>query len=464
MDLKRLFYPESVAVVGASPNTGGGRIPYFQLLQEKGYQGEIYPVNPRYEEVAGVKTYPSIDDLPHGVDLLIISLPAERAVEIVESAVRKKIKFIHFFTSGFSEMGNTHIEESMITKAREGETCIVGPNCIGVLCTESRITFYNEFREDIGGVAFMGQSGGVTSNFVGMAHSRHVKLNKVVSYGNQMDIRVEDYINYFVEDDTVSVIAAYIEDIKDGQKFIETLKKATPKKPVVILKGGVTDAGARAAASHTGAMSTKGHIWSSVMTQFRCIEVDYFEQLLDISMLITAAKVPHGPRVGFLGAGGGTSVLFTDLAVKKGLQLPELNKKTQDKISERIMEVNSFTTNPVDLGQSGFDFSIMAHTMEAMDEDDNIDIIIPYFSLDFITRFQNDQVESGAQVLVDTYRELKKPIIPILARFTEDSLAIEETRIRIYAQLREAGLPVFYTIQDAVAAVSMYLEWRGKER
>jgi acetyl-CoA synthetase (ADP-forming)/acetyltransferase len=263
MDLQRLFYPESVAVIGASPNLGGGKMPYYQILQWAGYKGRLYPVNPKYTSIDGAKVYASLDDIPEAVDLAIAGVPAGMALQTVQQAARKGIKYLHFFTSGFSEIGNIELERAMLAEAQKGPTRIIGPNCIGIHCTEGAITcdIPKTPFSGIGKVAFLGQSGGMTHNFMRMAHSRQLELNKVVSYGNQIDLKVEDYLEYLAEDDSVKVIAGYIEDIKDSRRFMEALNKTTRKKPVVILKGGITEQGAKAAASHTGAMAASHEIW-----------------------------------------------------------------------------------------------------------------------------------------------------------------------------------------------------------
>jgi acetyl-CoA synthetase (ADP-forming)/acetyltransferase len=462
MDLHKLFYPESVAVVGASPNLGGGKMPYFQLLQMAGYKGRLYPVNPKYTDIGGIKAYPTLDDLPESVDLAIVGVPASRALEMVESAARKKIKYIHFFTSGFSEVGNAELEKAMVSAARKGCTRIIGPNCIGIHCTEGGITcdVPKAPLRGVGKVAFLGQSGGMTHNFMRMAQSRKLDLNKIVSYGNQIDLGVQDYLEYFAGDDSVKVIAAYIEDIKDGRRFMQALKKTTAMKPVIIFKGGITEQGAKAAFSHTGAMAASHEVWTAVMKQNLGIPAANFEQMMDLTMMAIADKTPAGTRLGFLGAGGGTSVLFTDLSTLAGLSLPELSRTAQKRISERISNVNTSTTNPVDLGFYGFNFEIMAQTIEAMSQDDHIDAIIPYFSLDFITSFQKDQIESGPHAIVEAARKIDKPVIPILSQFTENILDIEEVRIRMFSIFRDAGLAVYRTPQDAISSIHGYLKWR----
>ncbi len=466
MDLTKLFYPESVAVIGASANMGGGKIPYFLLLQGGGYKGKLYPVNPKYSEINGVKAYASIDELPEGVDYAIVAAPVQQSMDIIKSAARKQIKFIHFFTSGFGETGNYDLEKDLVKEAHRGGTRIIGPNCVGVHCTESKLSFgygLEQNNHSPGNVAFLGQSGGVTGNFTGMALTRRIHVNKIVSYGNQIDVRVEDYLNYFADDRNITLIACYIEDIKDAKAFLRALRKTTEKKPVIILKGGTTAQGSVAAASHTGAMASDYRIWSSAIRQHGGVLVDNFDQMMNLVMLGTGRKPLRGKRLGFLGAGGGVSVMFTDMAIQEGLSLPQLQERTQRMIAEKIKGVNTSTMNPVDLGAYGFDFNVMSHTMKALDQDDNIDIIIPYFSVDYILRAvlllnaQNSQ-----QTIVEMAEAIKKPVIPILTRFTEDSIDIEKTRIDTFSTLRNAEFPVFSNIQDAVYSISKYFEWAEK--
>jgi len=465
MDLERLFYARSIAVVGASPTMATGRMPFYQMLKMTGYEGAVYPVNPAHKEIDGQPVYPSLAEIPDGVDLAVCLVPARFALETLEIAVRRKIRFVHFFTSGFSETGNKDLEEAMIRIARQGVTRIVGPNCLGVHCAESGVTFDPMVaQEGIGTVAFLGQSGGVTNNFMRMAGARGIGINKAVSFGNQIDLAVEDFLEYFADDDGIKVIAAYIEDIKDGRAFLRAIKRVTPLKPVIILKGGVTGQGAKAAASHTGAIAGDYPIWSAVMRQYNCIEVYTEREMVDVVMLATSAKIPAGLRIGYLGAGGGTSVLFTDLAAKAGLSMPELSKKTQDSIGEKISDVNTSTQNPVDMGAFGFDYKIMTHAMRELDHDENIDVLIIYLSLDFLNLFERKRLEKGLHAIGSAAKELTKPVIPILARSADDKPRLEEIRLLALSIFRDAGMAMYNYLEDAVLAIRAVLPWSVRRK
>jgi acyl-CoA synthetase (NDP forming) len=211
-------------------------------------------------------------------------------------------------------------------------------------------------------------------------------------------------------------------------------------------------------------MASDYSIWASAVRQYGGVLVDDFDQMMNLVMFGTGRKALGGKRVGFLGAGGGVSVIFTDLALQAGLSLPELKEKTQRLIGKKIKGVNTSTANPVDLGAFGFDLKVMSHTMKALDEDDGIDVIIPYFSVEGIMRseiFLN--VKNNEQTFFEMAEEIEKPIIPILSCFTEDNLDVERSRISTFSALRKAGFPVYPKIQDAVYSIGIYWEWVAKQ-
>jgi len=457
MTLEKLFYPESIAVIGASPNPKGGRLPYYQVLRGAGYPGRLYPVNPAHQEIDGAKVYPSVTDLPESVDLAIVGVPVERAYETIEAVAAKGIRFVHFFTSGFSEVGDRALELAMIERARQGGTRIVGPNCIGVYCSAARVTFGS--RPDSSGtgdVAFLGQSGGVTLNFMRMAESRRLRINKAVSFGNQIDLGVGDFIDYFGKDNDIKVIAAYIEDVKNGPAFLAALKQAASQKPVVLLRGGVTEQGARAAHSHTGALCGSQPLFAAAVRQHGGFEAETLEQLTDVVTLAVSPKPPKGRRIGYVGAGGGASVLFTDLASKHGFDLPELDPAIQERIHEKVPRVNTSAANPVDLGAVGRDLRVMAHVLQAMDQAANLDVIVAYFPLEFAS-LPREKVMALTQIVTQTIRDMRLPVISVFSTFCDDNLKLEEGRIQIFSDFRQVGLPAYRTLLEALEAMDCLL-------
>jgi len=461
MDLEKLFYPKNIAVIGASPNLSGGKLPYFQLLRSSGFKGAVYPVNPRHHEIDGNRVYADINLIDDNIDLAIVTVPVSQALSTMKSVVAKGAKFVHFFTSGFGEMGNIEIETAMLDLLKDSKTRIVGPNCLGVLCAESNLTFsFKLQQEEAGSVAFLGQSGGLTDIFISMCGSRKIGINKTVSYGNQIDLRVEDYLAYFSEDNHIEVIAAYIEDIKNSRRFLEVLKKLALKKPVIILKGGSTPRGAKAASSHTGALALSYDLFSNLLKQTGCIEVESFESLLDIVMLATTPKVPSQLETCFLGGGGGNSVISTDLGEKSGLTFPDLQSSTQDRIQSLISQVNTSTTNPVDMGAFGFDMDVVMQTLKIIDDDDGVNVIIPDFTLGMLPSRPDYPVNKLADVMAN----LKKPVIPIVSKITENNLDHENDRLSFFHAFRKAGLPVYQNMQNAAISVQKIVKWRNRSK
>jgi len=451
MDLNYLFYPRSIAIVGASPNPGSGKLPFYQFIQAAGFKGKIYPVNPAYQEIDGIRVYPSLADIPEPVDYAIISVPAHAVLENLEIAAGMGIPFVHFFTSGFSEAGNSTLETEMLNLVKGRRTRIVGPNCFGVFCWESGLTFsYRINQSEPGSVAFLGQSGSLTDLFLAVAGARGIAVNKAVSYGNQIDLRVEEYLSYLAEDNQIDTIAVYIEDIKDGAAFFNALKQTAQKKRVIILKGGHTEMGAQAAQSHTGAMMQSGELFPAVLSQTGCIAARTFEELLDLVMTVTAPRKPIGKRVGYIGGGGGISVIAADTCSEAGLTMPSLESQTVRNIREKTADVNTSFCNPVDLGSFGYNHSIMLDILEIMDEDNNLDLLIPQF---IIGIFPKEPI-LDMELTLHRLKRFQKPVYAIISTFSEHHPDHMAAKSEMFHLFRMAGLPVFNNIQEVARVLS----------
>jgi acyl-CoA synthetase (NDP forming) len=231
-DLRKLFYPESVAIVGASPEVTGDRFPFFQALLKSGYPGRLFPVNPNYAEISGCGTFPSLLKIPGTVDLAIITLRAQNVPPIIADCVQKRVRFAVIFSSGFSESGHKVLEEEVQDLARQGPTRLIGPNCIGPYCPESGLTFVMEERpKEVGNVGYVSQSGGHSITYKTLAKSRGIQFNKILSIGNQCDLSVQEVLRYYAQDPKIEVICAYVEQAKRGQEFSQTLREVARRKP-----------------------------------------------------------------------------------------------------------------------------------------------------------------------------------------------------------------------------------------
>ncbi|MFX1298514.1 MAG: CoA-binding protein, partial [Promethearchaeota archaeon] len=315
MDFEPLINPKVCAIIGASKNPLSGSYRFLEGWLTTKFQGKIYPVNPKYSAINGLKTYPDIREIPDEVDYALIAVPAEKVPNEVRKCVHKGVKFIVIFTSGFSEIGNKNLEEEILQIAR-GKSRILGPNCIGVYSTEARLGYFvDQPIITEGDVSFVSQSGGLTRKFIWTGLSRGFHIRATVSIGNAIDISISELFEYFAKDTKTKIIGAYIEYIKEGRDFFKLLKTITPHKPVVILKTGRTRKGQVAAQSHTGAIASFYSIFSSMVKQAGGLVVETLEELTDLILAFQYLSncLPAGKNIAIINIGGGVAVEMTDI-------------------------------------------------------------------------------------------------------------------------------------------------------
>ena len=308
--IESLFHPRSIAVMGVSTDAtrwnAGQR--FVKALLESGFTGTVYPVNLDGNEIFGLKVYHSLREIPGAVDYVISAIPAENTLQLIADCGDKGVKAVHMFTAGFSETGERalgDLELAVASLARQRGVRIIGPNCMGLYCAKSGLSFRTNFPRQSGPVGFISQSGGNTTYGVLEAAVRGVYFSKVVSYGNACDLNETDFLEYLTGDPETKIIAAYIEGVVDGRNFIEVLRRATAIKPVVIFKGGTTETGARTASSHTSAIAGSDRIWSTLLRQVGAFQVDSIEEMVDVLLLFTYMSPSKGRKAAVIGLGGG---------------------------------------------------------------------------------------------------------------------------------------------------------------
>jgi len=455
--LNELFYPRSIAVAGVSNSITGSLISrfYLQPLIDFGYSGEIYPVHPREKELLGLRVFPSITDIPGPVDYVVSAIPAHKVPQLMEECIAREVKLISFYTAGFSESGDDvglKLEATLLEIARRGNIRILGPNCMGIYCPESRVSFDSTFPRENGKVAFISQSGGVALYVCREATSRGVSFSKVVSYGNASDINETELLQYLAQDDATKVIAAYIEGIKGGRKFLQALREASAVKPVIVLKGGSTEAGARGVMSHTASLAGTDIIWDAAFNQWGVVRVFSPEEMID---MMVAFSHPHtqGKRVAIIGFGGGASVQAADDCEKAGLSVPLVPQSVREKLGKLALVPGSIFKNPIDMVGNFANPEEFDQTIRIVSEWEDVDFLLTHlvFGVGGLGYEDLKLHVSMLQQMIDVAKTINKQVI-----FALDSTSSPVWQKESYYARQKciaAGFPVYSSIRHAAQAI-----------
>lgn len=346
-----LFYPSSIAFIGASAQFGKWGYLLFINTIAGGYKGIVYLVNSKGGSIAGRDVFKSVTDIPDPVDLAVVTIPAEHIRSLIPQLKEKKIKNVLLVTSGFSEAGEEgrRLEERLIHEAREAGILVLGPNTMGI-CNphESLFCMYNHVRPKAGSTALVAQSGNLGTQLLVFAEEAGIGIRAFCGSGNEAMITIEDYMDAFEIDNLSKTVVLYIESIKNGRRFFESARRLSHNKPVVVLKGGRTPAGEQAAASHTGAIASNVRIFEAACRQAGIILVEQPMDLLDASAAFSSLPLPKGKRVAIMTLGGGWGVITADLCVEYGLEVTPLSDDIIDRINQILPPYWSHA-NPVDL-------------------------------------------------------------------------------------------------------------------
>jgi len=354
--LDEVLHPQSIAVVGT--NTHGR---FVTPLINLGFKGKIYPVNPKYTEILNMKSYPTIKDIPGNVDFIISNVPAPQVPNILKDCEGKRVKGIHLYTARFSETGRKdaiELEKEVLSLAKKMGIRIIGPNCMGVYYPDQGISWQDHFPKESGTLALSSQSGQAAGQIISTITDRRIFFNKAISYGNAIDFNESDFLAYFEKDPKISLILMYIEGLKDGKRFFETLRKTTAVKPVVILKGGRGKSGTRAVASHTASLAGETSIWNTMINQAGAIPVNSIEELVDMVVSFYFLPPITGKCVGVLAGAGGATVLAADQCEEAGLDVIQLPQEIREELKNKGIRIWDWIGNPADFSIGmGDDFS-----------------------------------------------------------------------------------------------------------
>lgn len=480
-ELKPLFYPKSVAVIGASNNPAKWGFSIFNDLLIKGFKGDLYPVNKNEEKISGITCYKSVKDAPKPVDLAVIAVPAKIVPTVMKECVEKGVKTAVIISAGFREAGRKgeKLEEEVVRIARQGGIRFVGPNCFGIinpfsnLSTTGLMSLYITPYVPKGSVAVITQSGNLGTFMLKLAFERGFGISKFVSSGNEADLHFEDYLEYIIEDPETKIIVGYVEELRESRRFFEMAKEIT-EKPIVILKAGRTKTGHKAAKAHTGALAGSDDVYDGCFKQAGVIRVREIQDLFDVAVTLVSQPLPRGNRVGIVTGGGGFGVVAADMCEELGLEISQLTQGTLQKLNQRLPPRWSHS-NPVDMvGTMEYSYVCIGTLLK----DENVDSVLAISSVgspskifdQYPPAIRNQLVEfaemmvewestRGVTGLIERIRKYQKPVIlaaPPTSR--EESEAIKE--------FEKNGIVVHPTPERAIrilAYITKYAEERKRK-
>jgi len=457
--LDAIFSPESVAVVGASSTPGKVGHDIFENILKGGFQGTLYPVNPKARSVLSVRCYKSMMDIPDPVDLAMIILPPRIALKTVDDCIKKGVKGIVIVSAGFKEVGGegAKIEDEIANKCRDAGIRLIGPNCLGVINPSENVRLNASFSARMphkGNISFISQSGALCTAVLDFAADRGFGFSKFVSIGNKADVDELDLLRYYHKDPETNVIMIYMEELRFRPTFIEEVKEITSgdrPTPVLVIKSGKTAAGAAAAASHTGSLAGSEAVYNAIFDQSGILRVDTVDDLFDYAVAFSARKIPAGNRVAIITNAGGPGIIATDMTEMSGLQLAKFSADTDWNLHQFLPPTANFN-NPIDvIGDATRER--YQNALETVIQDENVDCVLMILTPQSMT----DAIGT-AEAIVDTYNNSTKPIVCSFMGVVDVSAGVK--------YLQKNQVPVYRFPEDAARAMGKLYDatqWLGRQ-
>jgi acetyl coenzyme A synthetase (ADP forming)-like protein len=451
--IARLLTPGSVAVIGASrnPATVGHQV-LRNLLDAGRFDGAVYPVNPGAAQVASVKAYPSVVDIPDPVDLAVISVPSAAVPGVVEACARKGVNDVVVLSAGFGEVGGSAAQVALRDLARRNGMRLVGPNCIGVVNTTIGLNAtFSPYAPRPGRIAMQSQSGALGIALLERSARLGLGVSTFVSVGNKADVSGNDLLQYWEDDPATDVVLLYLESFGNPRKFSRIARRVSRRKPIVAVKSGRSEAGVRAASSHTAAMATLDVAVDALFRQTGVIRVDTLDELFDMALLLGSQPLPGGRGVAIVGNSGGPGILATDACDGAGLEVPELTPATQADLRE-VVDPNGAVANPVDLVASATP-AVYEQALRLVLADDGVDAVIVICTPTFAA-----PPERVATLLPPLAADVDKPVVACF-------LAAPDLPPLVGAEAAGAVVPAFASPEPAARALARaatYAEWRRR--
>ncbi|MHB8138008.1 MAG: CoA-binding protein [Smithellaceae bacterium] len=470
-DFERIFHPQKLAIIGVSAeeNGIGFGAGMLKVITAMGFEGEIFPVNPKGGTIAGLNIFKSVEDIPENIDFAIIAVTARHVPAALEACLKKGAAGAEILSSGFSELGTPEgreLEKQIQEIAARGIR-VIGPNCFGIYCPASGLTMLPgpDLSRESGSVAFLAQSGGMSIDLAHVGKWLGIRFSKVVSFGNGADLREVELLHYLADDPQTQVISMYIEGIKDGEAFFREIKAAASKKPVIVYKGGLSQAGARSVASHTASMGGSRTIWQSILKQSGAIQVNDSEELAQVNLAFALLPQKSFKSISIVGGGGAIGVTACDTAEYYGIDVPPLSSDLKARIEDILPRPGSSAVNPIDVANPFVGPQILKQVLLDAAEDKQVElqiIVSLLFHYKTIARMFGKPVTEVtpyrelAQAVRDVVDQTGKPIIAVLpnAKKGLDDMDITELIALTRQEYIQRGIPVFDELHDAIRAIA----------
>lgn len=455
-DIESFFNPNAIAIIGASVNLDSISGRPIKYLQEHGYKGKIYPINPKYKEIAGLKCYDSILEVPGEIDQALIAINYRLVIKTLNECAQKGVKHALIFSSGFAETGEEgkKIQDEILEVSKKTGIRVLGPNCQGMVNLRNNIASsfsasleLNPFLK--GSVGFVTQSGALGYSIFNLAQESGVGFSYVVSTGNEVDLDSTDFIEYMIDNEETNMIITYTEDIKDGKRFKQVADKALNLgKPIVCIKVGASEVGQKAAASHTASLTGSDTPYKTIFQQKGVIRVDEIQDAINFAILRERIKqIPENINLGVITTSGGAGILLADKAEEYGLNLPELDKKSRDIVEKEIPDYGS-SLNPVDVtAQVINEPDNFKNVLQVMTDNPNIDGIIIVISMIY-----GAAGATMARCIVEMSKNTTTPIVvtwPAGDRLMKDNFDI----------LTEGQVPLYKSPEQAIKTLGTAMKY-----
>jgi acetate---CoA ligase (ADP-forming) subunit alpha len=463
-NLKRAFNARTVAVIG-DKRMGG----YMWLRAMKRFTGKLYSVQIDANEIPGIEemgvvNYKSLADVPEPIDYAVSAVPRQVAPRILKDCIDNRVGSIGFFTSGFSETTEElgiRLERQLRELAESSDIALVGPNCMGLYNPAVGLCNFPSLEVgDAGDVCFISQSGTHTINFSSQAPIRGVRVNKAASIGNVLMLEASDYLDLMADDPATRVIGMYIEGLRDGRRFFESLKRAAATHPTVVWKGGMTEAGARATFSHTGSLATPAAVWNTMLRQSGAVGVSGLDAMLDAVEMLARGRVVIGRRMGLVAMTGGQSVVITDTFASAGLEIPTLSDSSYEELKSFFNIIGGSYRNPLDAGGTigaGVHTGNLQRILDILDRDRLIDAIVLEIGTGMRAHrwaTHEDELTNLLDKIAEFNNRTAKPFVVVL-----HPADVEVIVVRAKQLARERGLVVFESFERSAAALRVAYDY-----